>query len=121
LSEKKLKRIYELPYVMNQRINWGIYERIESTQACPTSVRWRSEIVWGTIIITRYNNKARSKYYTSVGDIKRTTELPSLKEIKDYLHKRCQVLEAVESWKGKIEMNLYSIVLVYLVHIIILS
>jgi len=30
-------------------------------------------------------------------------ELPTIKEIIDYLHDQCEVLEAVESLKGKIE------------------
>jgi len=34
------------------------------------------------------------------------------KEIKDYLHKRCQVLAAVKSSKGKIEkQNIYNNIL----------
>lgn len=104
LIQSHTKSIYELPHIRDEsaeklrHFTNTLNQHRQALQALD-----HDPDQWGALLLHVITSKLDANTVRQWETLNAKKELPTIKEIINYLHDRCQVLEAVESSKGKSE------------------
>jgi len=102
LIQSHAKSIYELPYIRDEsaeklrHFTKTLNQHRQALQALD-----HDPDQWGALLLHVITSKLDANTVRQWETLNAKKELPTIKKIINYLHDRCQVLEAVESSKGK--------------------